>query len=235
MLDCARARAIGFSHCVSLGEHADVDFGDMLDYLASEPKARAILLHIKSIESPPEFMSAARAAALLRRLDAVLPVNWSRGNPIDIIGDAPVERYVQALKVLNDNPAAGAVLVHSRPLRDRIQHRHHARAGAAGAPARAAPDGMLAWRGGSGRSAPDLPGRGHRRVPDTRGSRARVCDAGDLPPQPNSTDGDAHGRDAHRDAHRDANHARARARSGPTPVSAASPCRPGCGAAMLRS
>ena len=31
MLDWASGRGIGFSHFVSLGEHADVDFGDMLD------------------------------------------------------------------------------------------------------------------------------------------------------------------------------------------------------------
>ena len=35
--------------------------------------------------------------ALLQRLDAVLPPNWSRANPIDIIGDAPVERYTATL------------------------------------------------------------------------------------------------------------------------------------------
>lgn len=210
MLDWARARAIGFSHVVSLGEHADVDFGDMLDYLASDAKTRAILLYIESIESPRKFMSAARAAArnkpvivvkagrsqqgqraaashtgalagsdlvydaaiaragmlrvdtlqqlfvaaetltrfrtnpcaqltiltngggagvmaadaashagvrladlgdaTLARLNAVLPANWSHGNPVDIIGDAPVERYTQALQALNDDPAAGAVL-----------------------------------------------------------------------------------------------------------------------------
>ena len=210
MLDWARARAIGFSHFVSLGERADVDFGDMLDYLASDPKTRAVLLYIESIESPRKFVSAARAAArnkpvivvkagrsdegqravsshtgalagsdlvydaairrasmlrvdtlqqlfmaaetltrfrtnrseeltiltngggagvmaadaashagvkladlsegTLQRLDAVLPANWSHGNPVDIIGDASVERYVQALQALNDDPAAGAVL-----------------------------------------------------------------------------------------------------------------------------
>ena len=210
MLDWAQGQGIGFSHFVSLGEHADVDFGDMLDYLASDPKTRAILLYAESIESPRKFMSAARAAArnkpvivvkagrspqgqlaaashtgalagsdrvfdaaidragMLRvntlqelflaaetlsrfrtnisdsltiltngggagvmaadaaayagvklselsattrqRLDAVLPANWSHGNPVDIIGDAPVGRYVQALQVLNDDPAMGAVL-----------------------------------------------------------------------------------------------------------------------------
>ena len=210
MLDWARGRGIGFSHFVSLGEHADVDFGDMLDYLASDPKTRAILLYAESIESPRKFMSAARAAArnkpvivvkagrspqgqlaaashtgalagsdmvfdaaisragMLRvntlqdlflaaetlsrfrtntsdsvtiltngggagvmaadaaaqagvalselsgatreKLDAVLPANWSHGNPVDIIGDAPVERYVQALQILNEDSATGAIL-----------------------------------------------------------------------------------------------------------------------------
>jgi acetyltransferase len=34
------------------------------------------------------------APSTLARLDAALPANWSHGNPVDIIGDAPVERYV---------------------------------------------------------------------------------------------------------------------------------------------
>ena len=210
MLDWAQGRGIGFSHFVSLGEHADVDFGDMLDYLASDAKTRAILLYAESIESPRKFMSAARAAARnkpvivvkagrspqgqlaaashtgalagsdlvfeaalsragmlrvntlqelflaaetlsrfrsntsealtiltngggagvmaadaaafadvplaplsaasLAQLDAVLPANWSRANPVDIIGDAPVARYEQALKILQQDPASGALL-----------------------------------------------------------------------------------------------------------------------------
>lgn len=210
MLDWAQGRGIGFSHFVSLGEHADIDFGDMLDYLASDPKTRAILLYVESIESSRKFMSAARAAArnkpvivvksgrspqgqlaaashtgalagsdmvfeaaidragmlrvntlqelflaaqtlsrfrtnandamtiltngggagvmaadaaayagvklatfsdaTLQKLDAVLPPNWSHGNPVDIIGDAPVARYEQALKILNDDPQTGAIL-----------------------------------------------------------------------------------------------------------------------------
>ena len=63
MLDWAASRDIGFSHFVSLGEHADVDFGDMLDFLGSDPKTRAILLYIESVEESRKFMSAARAAA----------------------------------------------------------------------------------------------------------------------------------------------------------------------------
>ena len=63
VLDWAKGRGIGFSHCVSLGEQIDIDFGDMLDYLASDAKTRAILLYAESIVSPRKFMSAARAAA----------------------------------------------------------------------------------------------------------------------------------------------------------------------------
>ena len=63
VLDWAKSRQIGFSHMVSLGEHADVDFGDLLDHLASDARTRSILLYIESIEAPRKFMSAARAAA----------------------------------------------------------------------------------------------------------------------------------------------------------------------------
>lgn len=213
MLDWAAARGIGFSHFVSLGEHADVDFGDLLDYLGSDAKTRAILLYIESIDEARKFMSAARAAArnkpvivvkagrsaagqaaaashtgalagsdavfdaaiaragmlrvltlpdlflaaetlarfrdgpserlivltngggagvlaadeaaalgvplatldaaMLARLDAVLPANWSRANPVDIIGDAPAERYVAALDALAHDPASAVLFIHA--------------------------------------------------------------------------------------------------------------------------
>lgn len=63
VLDWARPKGIGFSHFISLGESADVDFGDLLDYLGSDPSTRAILLYIESIRQRRNFMSAARAAA----------------------------------------------------------------------------------------------------------------------------------------------------------------------------
>jgi acetyltransferase len=215
MLDWAKARRIGFSHLVSLGESADVDFGDLLDHLASDAHTRAILLYIESIRAPRKFMSAARAAArnkpvivvkagragqgvsaavshtgalagsdpvfdaairragmlrvdslqelfmaaqtlarlrnnrsnmltimtngggggvmaadaaaqaglalwqpdaaLLKALDAVLPATWSHANPVDIIGDAPVERYVATLQALLARPDSGAVLFMHAP------------------------------------------------------------------------------------------------------------------------
>jgi len=46
----------------------------------------------------------------LRKLDSVLPETWSHGNPVDIIGDAPTTRYVQALQILLEDPQSDAVL-----------------------------------------------------------------------------------------------------------------------------
>lgn len=63
VLDWAHERDIGFSHCVSLGATWDVDFGDLLDYLANDRHTHAILLYIERLDSPRKFLSAARAAA----------------------------------------------------------------------------------------------------------------------------------------------------------------------------
>jgi acetyltransferase len=215
VLDWAKTRGIGFSRFVSLGESCDVDFGDVLDYLASDPDTHAILLYMEDVRHARKFMSAARAAArnkptvvlkagrvpegaraaashtgalagaddvydaairragmlrvlstedlfaavetlararpsggdrlailtngggpgvmatdalvcahgtmatlateTLAALDAVLPHTWSHGNPVDIIGDAPVERYQRALEVLLQDPGTDAVLVIHAP------------------------------------------------------------------------------------------------------------------------
>jgi len=215
VLDWARARGIGFSCFVSLGDSADVGFGDMLDILGSDPHTRAILLYIESIGARRNFMSAARAAArnkpvlvvkagrfadgmraarshtgalagsddvydaAIRRagmlrvfsveelfaavetlarirrpggdrlailtngggigvmavdrlvedggrlaalspetvaaLDAVLPATWSRGNPVDIVGDANGARYAEAARILAHAPEIDALLVMHAP------------------------------------------------------------------------------------------------------------------------
>jgi acetyltransferase len=77
MLDWAVPRGIGFSHVVSLGDMADVDFGDMLDYLAADRQTRAILLYVEGLPHGRKFMSAARAAA---RLKPVLVLKAGRSN-----------------------------------------------------------------------------------------------------------------------------------------------------------
>jgi acetyltransferase len=204
VIDWAKSRGIGFSHLVSLGNMSDVDFGDMLDYLASDKKTKAILLYMEGIRHARKFMSAARAAARMKpvivvkggrqpegaraaashtgslagaddvydaafrragmlrvdnlealfmatetladvrlprgdrlaivtngggmgvlatdellalggrlaalpestlgELDGVLPPTWSRGNPVDVVGDAPPERLGDAARVLLGHP-----------------------------------------------------------------------------------------------------------------------------------
>jgi len=71
MLDWANARGIGFSHLVSLGDMADVDFGDMLDYLANDPATTAVLLYVEAVTNARKFLSAARAAARLKPVIAI--------------------------------------------------------------------------------------------------------------------------------------------------------------------
>ena len=210
VLDWARSRGIGFSRFISLGDSADVDFGDVLDYLASDGETGAILLYIEDLRHARKFMSAARAAArgkpvvvlkagrvpegakaaashtgalagaddvydaairragmlrvlttedlfaavetlaharplhgerlaimtngggpgvmatdalvcgggklaalsegTLRALDAVLPPTWPHANPVDIIGDAPAERYRQTLELLLADSENDAIL-----------------------------------------------------------------------------------------------------------------------------
>ncbi len=63
LVDWASSRGIGFSHVVSVGDMADVDFGDMLDFLAGDIRSRAILLYMEQLTNAPKFMSAARRAA----------------------------------------------------------------------------------------------------------------------------------------------------------------------------
>jgi acyl-CoA synthetase (NDP forming)/RimJ/RimL family protein N-acetyltransferase len=77
--DWAEPRAVGFSHLVSLGEVLDVDFGDMLDYLATDPRTDAILLYVEGIRHSRKFMSAARAAARIKPVLAVKAGRFEAG------------------------------------------------------------------------------------------------------------------------------------------------------------
>jgi acetyltransferase len=215
VIDWAEAHGVGFSKVVSMGEMADVDFGDTLDYLAGDPESKAILLYVEQVTNAPKFLSAARRAARVKpvivlksgrheagakaarshtgalsgsdavydaafrraglvrvgdldqlfdaaemlsftprlegerlaivtngggagvlaadrladfngklatlspeamaALDGVLPATWSKGNPVDIIGDAGPGRYEAAMRVLLEDAASDAVLVINCP------------------------------------------------------------------------------------------------------------------------
>jgi acetyltransferase len=63
VLDWAASRGIGFSYVVSMGDMADVDVGDLLDFLAADVSTGAILLYLETIPAARKFMSASRSAA----------------------------------------------------------------------------------------------------------------------------------------------------------------------------
>jgi acetyltransferase len=79
VLDWASTRSIGFSHLVSLGDMLDVDFGDLLDYLANDRNTLAILLYIESVTHARKFMSAARAAARMKPVIVVKGGRFAEG------------------------------------------------------------------------------------------------------------------------------------------------------------
>ena len=215
VLDWAKSRGIGFSRFISLGDKADVDIGDVLDYLAGDNDTQAILLYLEAVRDARKFMSAARAAArskptiviragrapegakaaashtgalagsddvydaairragmlrvyttvdlfdavetlahsrpvrgdrlaiitngggpgvlatdaligkqgrlaelspqAMEKLDKVLPATWSRDNPVDILGDAPAQRYIDAMDIVMREPDVDAALVIHAP------------------------------------------------------------------------------------------------------------------------
>ncbi|HYD57053.1 MAG TPA: bifunctional acetate--CoA ligase family protein/GNAT family N-acetyltransferase [Burkholderiales bacterium] len=220
ILDWAESAQIGFSSVVSLGGAADVDFGEILDFLVADEATDAILLYVEGIRDARRYVSALRAAArvkpvvalkvgryasgsraasshtgalvgsdavfdaALRRagtvrvrtytqlfaatrmlatfspgtrfplgdrlaivtngggpgviaadsaaengvplatlseetvlsLNAKLPPQWSKGNPIDIIGDAPAERFRDATAAALADPGVDALLAMYSPV-----------------------------------------------------------------------------------------------------------------------
>ena len=71
MLDWAAVEGVGFSHVVSIGDAADVDTGDMLDYLAGDVTSRAVFLYIEAIRDAAKFMSAARRCSRAKPVIAI--------------------------------------------------------------------------------------------------------------------------------------------------------------------
>ncbi|BBO53588.1 bifunctional acetate--CoA ligase family protein/GNAT family N-acetyltransferase [Stenotrophomonas maltophilia] len=90
------ARSVGFSAVVSLGDTMDVDFGDLLDYFATDYRTRAILLYVEQIKDARKFMSAARAAA---RAKPVVVVKSGRAERVQ---PGSRDTHVQALARADD-------------------------------------------------------------------------------------------------------------------------------------
>jgi acetyltransferase len=128
VLDWANSRGIGFSKFISLGDSADVDFGDVLDYLASDPHTGAILMYMEDLRHARKFMSAARAAARSKPVMVLKAGRMAEGAKAaashtgalagsDDVYDAAIRR-AGMLRVLTteDLFAAVGTLAHARPL-----------------------------------------------------------------------------------------------------------------------
>ena len=79
ILDWSRSTQLGFSAFISIGSMAEVNWGDLIDYLGDDPHTRSILLYMESVGDARSFLSAAsrlRSAAqeLQRRRPHRIPV-----------------------------------------------------------------------------------------------------------------------------------------------------------------
>lgn len=63
MMDYSMDQAFGFSYNISLGNKADMDEVDFIDYLADDPNTKVILCYLESIEDGEKFLRVVPKAA----------------------------------------------------------------------------------------------------------------------------------------------------------------------------
>ena len=63
ILDWATVSHVGFSLFASMGSMLDLDFGDLIDFLGTDPNTRSIIVYVEGIGNAKKFMSAARGFA----------------------------------------------------------------------------------------------------------------------------------------------------------------------------
>jgi acetyltransferase len=62
LLDLAQEKKIGVSYCVSVGNEADLDVADFVEYLAEDPRTRVIALFVEGVKDGRRFLSALEKA-----------------------------------------------------------------------------------------------------------------------------------------------------------------------------
>jgi acetyltransferase len=80
VLDWAEANDVGFSLVASTGDAADIDFGEILDYLASDAETHSILLYIEGVTDARRFMSGLKAAARMKPVILLKSGRMPEGN-----------------------------------------------------------------------------------------------------------------------------------------------------------
>lgn len=64
VLDWCQKEMVGFSAFVSVGSMLDVGWGDLIDYLGSDPRTHSIVMYMESVGDARSFLSAAREVSL---------------------------------------------------------------------------------------------------------------------------------------------------------------------------
>jgi acetyltransferase len=64
VLDWSLRENVGFSAFISIGSMLDAGWGDLIDYLGSDPKTHSIVMYMETIGDARSFLSAAREVAL---------------------------------------------------------------------------------------------------------------------------------------------------------------------------
>ncbi|MCC7519210.1 MAG: bifunctional acetate--CoA ligase family protein/GNAT family N-acetyltransferase [Verrucomicrobiae bacterium] len=92
------------------------------EVLAKQPRPRGPRLTILTNAGGPGVLAtdalihdggelAELSAATIEALNKILPGPWSRGNPVDVLGDASPERYAKALEIAAQDPNSDGLLV----------------------------------------------------------------------------------------------------------------------------
>lgn len=155
ILDWAADTGVGFSAFVSLGGGMDVAYGDLIDYLGTDPGTRAIILYVQSIDHARRFISAARSFACSKPIVAYKSGRFERSARValshtgtiageDAVYSAVFERAgVVRVTELDDIFDVAEILASQRlPEGPRL-----AIVGNAGGPAIIAADALLARKG----------------------------------------------------------------------------------------
>ncbi|MGA7324994.1 MAG: bifunctional acetate--CoA ligase family protein/GNAT family N-acetyltransferase [Rhodomicrobium sp.] len=79
MLDWARVEDVGFNLVASIGDAADADLGDMLDYVAGDVTCKAVFLYIEGVTHAAKFMSAARRCSRAKPVIAIKSGRYPEG------------------------------------------------------------------------------------------------------------------------------------------------------------
>ncbi len=117
VMDWAASNGIGFSHVISVGAKLDVDFGDLLDYLALDIRARSILVYLEQVRQARKFMSAARIAARIKPVIVLKPSICSDGRIDEAVYDAAFQRAgILRVKTIDQLFGAVETLADAKPV-----------------------------------------------------------------------------------------------------------------------